>query len=112
MSNRVEPAVSPPIQGLRRRRALSLAARGAAAMAAAAVATGAAGPMARTAGARGATGERAGLARAASDNDAMVGSWLVAAAPPGATAVPPARILVSVLSDGVAIRTAPLQQAA
>ena len=41
----------------------------------------------------------------------LVGSWMVAAIPPGAQPGPP-RILVSITGDGVAIRTAPLQQAA
>jgi hypothetical protein len=51
-----------------------------------------------------------GRARAAADQP-LVGSWLVAAVPPGAQPGPP-RILVSVTGDGVALRTAPQQQAA
>jgi hypothetical protein len=55
-------------------------------------------------------GRNSGIARA--DNDqALVGSWLVAATPPGAPSAPP-RLLVSFTSDGIALRTAPLQQAA
>jgi hypothetical protein len=41
----------------------------------------------------------------------LVGSWLVAGIPPGAPAPPP-RILVSFTGDGIALRTAPMQQAA
>jgi hypothetical protein len=43
--------------------------------------------------------------------DALVGSWMVAGIPAGAQPGPP-RILVSFTGDGVAIRTAALQQAA
>jgi hypothetical protein len=55
-------------------------------------------------------GRNSGVARANNDQ-ALVGSWLVAAIPPGAPS-PPARLLVSFTSDGIALRTAPLQQAA
>src|SRR5687767_15044397 len=51
-----------------------------------------------------------GTARADEDQP-LVGSWLVAAIPPGAQPGPP-RLLVSFTGDGVAMRTAPLQQAA
>jgi hypothetical protein len=54
-------------------------------------------------------GSRA-IARA-EESQALVGSWMVAAIAPGAQPGPP-RILVSFTGDGVAIRTAPLQQAA
>ncbi len=47
----------------------------------------------------------------AQDDEPLVGSWLVAATPPGAQPGPP-RLLVSFMSGGVAVRTAPLQQAA
>jgi hypothetical protein len=47
----------------------------------------------------------------AADDQPLVGSWLVAAVPPGAQPGPP-RILVSFTGDGVALRTAPQQQAA
>jgi hypothetical protein len=56
------------------------------------------------------TGRNSGTARADSDQ-ALVGSWLVAATPPGAPSAPP-RLLVSFTGDGIALRTAPLQQAA
>jgi hypothetical protein len=93
MSPRRDQSVS--LDDLSRRRMLGLAARGVAVAGAAVVA-----------------GAGTGLARAAQDDDAMLGSWLVAAVPPGAPSVPPARILVSVLRDGVVMRTAPLQQQA
>lgn len=51
-----------------------------------------------------------GRAQAAADQP-LVGSWLVAAVPPGAPPGPP-RVLVSFTGDGVALRTAPQQQAA
>jgi hypothetical protein len=51
-----------------------------------------------------------GIARA-DNGQALVGSWLVAATPSGAPAAPP-RLLVSFTGDGIALRTAPLQQAA
>jgi hypothetical protein len=55
-------------------------------------------------------GRSVGIARA--DNDgALVGSWFVAGFPAGAQPGPP-RLLVSFTGDGVAMRTAPLQQAA
>jgi hypothetical protein len=54
-------------------------------------------------------GRSSAVARA--DDQALVGSWLVAATPPGAQPAPP-RLLVSFTGDGVALRTAPLQQAA
>jgi hypothetical protein len=55
-------------------------------------------------------GRRGTIARAR-ENQALVGSWMVAAVPPGAQPGP-ARVLVSFTGDGVALRTAPLQQAA
>jgi len=54
-------------------------------------------------------GRSSAIARA--DDQALVGSWLVAATPPGAQPGLP-RLLVSFTGDGVALRTAPLQQAA
>lgn len=47
----------------------------------------------------------------ADDDHALVGSWIVAGTPAGAQAGPP-RLLVSFTADGVALRTAPLQQVA
>ena len=47
---------------------------------------------------------------AAHRNEHLVGSWLVAATPAGAPAAP-ARVLVSFTRDGIALRTAPVQQA-
>ena len=55
-------------------------------------------------------GRRGAIARA-DENPTLVGSWMVAAVPPGAQPGPP-RVLVSFTGDGVALRTAPLQQAA
>jgi hypothetical protein len=55
-------------------------------------------------------GRNSGVAHADSDQP-LVGSWLVAATPSGAPSAP-ARLLVSFTGDGIALRTAPLQQAA
>jgi hypothetical protein len=55
-------------------------------------------------------GRSSGIARANNDQ-ALVGSWFVAGTPSGAPSAP-ARLLVSFTSDGIALRTAPLQQAA
>ena len=52
-------------------------------------------------------GQTTGLARAAAD-EPLVGSWMVGVTLAGG----PLRVLASFLPDGVAIRTAPLQQAA
>lgn len=76
-----------------RRRILGLAARGAAVLGVAALA-----------------GRPAGEALAGGQEE-LVGSWLVAGTPTGAPAAPP-RILVSFTRDGVALRTAPVRQAA
>jgi hypothetical protein len=54
-------------------------------------------------------GRTSAIARA--NHNPLVGSWRVAGTPAGAQPAPP-RILVSFSDDGVAIRTAPLQQAA
>jgi len=54
-----------------------------------------------------AAGRTTRLARAQAD-EPLVGSWMVAATGAGA----PLRVLASFLTDGVAIRTAPLRQAA
>src|SRR5204862_963174 len=54
---------------------------------------------------------RSGAIARADEDQALVGSWMVAGIPTGASPGPP-RILVSFTGDGVAIRTAPLQQAA
>jgi hypothetical protein len=54
---------------------------------------------------------RSARAARADHADALVGSWMVAGIPAGTQAGPP-RILVSFTDDGVAIRTAALQQAA
>ena len=78
----------------RRRRLLGLAARGVALLGGAALAAG-----------RGSTVH-------AQDEAPLVGSWLVTATPAGGQAGGPPRLLVSFTSDGVALRTAPLQQAA
>jgi hypothetical protein len=48
----------------------------------------------------------------AQDDRQLVGSWMVAVTPPGGQPGGSARLLVSFTSDGVALRTAPLQQAA
>jgi hypothetical protein len=84
-------AQTPP--NTRRRRLLGVTARSAAALAGIALA-----------------GRGAVIARA-DENQMLVGSWMVAAVPPGARPGPP-RVLVSFTGDGVALRTAPLQQAA
>src|ERR1051326_2101527 len=76
----------------RRRRLLGLSAKSAAAFAGLALAGGAASVK-------------------ADDDQLMAGSWMVAATPAGMQAGPP-RLLVSLTADGVALRTAPLQQAA
>jgi hypothetical protein len=47
----------------------------------------------------------------AQESEPLVGSWLVAATASGAQPAPP-RILVSLIGDGIALRTAPIQQAA
>jgi len=47
----------------------------------------------------------------AEEDEALVGSWMVAATPAGTPSGPP-RLLASFISGGVAVRTAPLQQAA
>jgi hypothetical protein len=54
---------------------------------------------------------RSGVAEAEDDRQ-LVGSWMVAVTPPGGQPGGPARVLVSFTGDGVALRTAPLQQAA
>jgi hypothetical protein len=54
---------------------------------------------------------RSGAIARADENQTLVGSWMVAAVPPGAQPGPP-RVLVSFTGDGVALRTAPLQQVA
>ena len=54
---------------------------------------------------------RSGAIARADEDEGLVGSWIVAGIPTG-TQAGPARILVSFTGDGVAIRTAPLQQAA
>jgi hypothetical protein len=54
---------------------------------------------------------RSGAIARADENQPLVGSWMVAAVPPGAQPGPP-RVLVSFTGEGVALRTAPLQQAA
>jgi hypothetical protein len=56
------------------------------------------------------TGRSGAVARANEDR-ALVGSWMVVGTPSGTPPGPP-RILVSFTGDGVALRTAPLQQAA
>jgi hypothetical protein len=54
---------------------------------------------------------RSGAIARAEEGQTLVGSWMVAAIPPGAQPGPP-RVLVSFTGDGVALRTAPVQQAA
>src|SRR5712691_8936562 len=54
---------------------------------------------------------RSSASARADEGQMLVGSWMVAAVPPGAQPGPP-RVLVSFTGDGVALRTAPLQQAA
>ncbi len=76
-----------------RRRVLGVAAGGAAALAGVVLA-----------------GRSGAVARADADQP-LVGSWMVVGTPTGAQPGPP-RILVSFTGDGVALRTAPLQQAA
>lgn len=77
-----------------RRRLLGLAARSAALV----------GGAALTAG--------QGSAAHAHDEAPIVGSWQVTATPAGGQPGGPPRVLVSFTGDGVALRTAPLQQAA
>jgi hypothetical protein len=55
--------------------------------------------------------EHAVIANAQADRE-LVGSWMVAGTPTGAPSGGPARLLVSFSADGIALRTAPLQQAA
>ncbi len=52
-----------------------------------------------------------GATARADDDEALVGSWMVAATPAGTPSGPP-RLLASFISGGVAVRTAPLQQTA
>jgi hypothetical protein len=78
----------------RRRRLLGLAARSAALLGGAAVTI------------------DQGSATHAQDQAPIVGSWLVTATPAGGQPGGPPRLLVSFMGDGVALRTAPLQQAA
>src|SRR5689334_23729574 len=54
---------------------------------------------------------RSGAIARASEDQALVGSWMVIGIPTGASPGPP-RLLVSFTGDGIALRTAPLQQAA
>jgi hypothetical protein len=54
---------------------------------------------------------RAGAIARADEHQTLVGSWMVAGVPPGGQPGPPS-ILVSFTGDGVALRTAPLRQAA
>jgi hypothetical protein len=79
---------------IRRRRVLTLSAGGAAAAAAGLALVGA-----------------TTASVSAEDDQALVGSWTVVATPSGAEPGPP-RVLVSFAADGVALRTAPFQQAA
>ena len=95
MESRRSPVEGPTGERGRtgRRQVLRLAAQGTAALAgAAALATGSGGD-------------------ARADDEQLTGSWLVAATPAGAPAAP-ARVLVSFTGDGVALRTAPVRQAA
>ena len=85
-------AVQSHARSTGRRRMLGLAARGAA-----------------LAGVALAVGQR--RSAHAQEEDPLVGSWLVAGTPAGAQPGPP-RLLVSFVPGGVAVRTAPLQQAA
>ena len=87
------PAVDQTRATPGRRRVLGLVARGAAVLGVAALA-----------------GRPAGDALAGGQEQ-LVGSWLVSGTPTGAPAAPP-RILVSFTRDGVALRTAPVRQAA
>ena len=89
----VTPPIAPTNPSPRRRRLLGLTAKGAAVLAGVAL-----------------TRHGVPIARAAEDQ-ALVGSWMVAGVPTGAQPGPP-RILVSFRGDGVAVRSAPLQQAA
>jgi len=68
------------------------------------------GAVAAVAGASVMTGQ-AGIAGAQADRE-LVGSWMVAGTPTGAPSGGPPRLLVSFSADGIALRTAPLQQAA
>jgi hypothetical protein len=54
---------------------------------------------------------RGGAIARADEHQTLVGSWVVAGVPPGGQPGPPT-ILVSFTGDGVALRTAPLRQAA
>ena len=87
------PAVDQTRATPGRRRVLGLVARGTAVLGVAALA-----------------GRPTDVALAGS-REQLVGSWLVAATATGAPAAPP-RVLVSFGKDGVALRTAPIRQAA
>ena len=87
------PRMSAPDHASRRR-LLGLAARGAACLGGAALAAG-----------------RQSTVHA-QDQAPLVGSWLVTATPAGGQPGGPPRLLVSFTGDGVALRAAPLQQAA
>jgi hypothetical protein len=58
-----------------------------------------------------AVGLRTTAVARADETDSLVGSWMVSGIPAGTQPGPP-RLLVSFTNDGVALRTAPLQQAA